>query len=108
MIILHLHFMYWRMKCNKNVRARQVGMQTSRKTDFRKKNETSAGLKITLVDMTYPGQRRHFLLVEYMYFEQANLRLGDATLTFIQLLLHRVCQSENSILQDFETIIAAF
>ena len=42
---------------NKNLRARQDCMQMSRKTDFRKKNETSAGLKITFVDMTYPGQR---------------------------------------------------
>ena len=38
-------------------------------TDFRQKNETSAGLKITFVGMTYPSQRperhslsRHFLL----------------------------------------------
>ena len=32
-------------------------MRTSQKTDFRRKNETSARLKITFVDMTYPGQR---------------------------------------------------
>ena len=45
-------------------------MQMSRKTDLRQKNEASAGLKITFVDMTYPDQRpelpslsRHFLLV---------------------------------------------
>ena len=44
-------------------------MRTSRKTDFRQKKQTSAGLKTTFVDMTYPGQRpelpslsRHFLL----------------------------------------------
>ena len=41
----------------KSLRARQDCMWTSRKTDFRQKNETSAGLKITFVDMTYPGQR---------------------------------------------------
>ena len=38
------------------------------------------------------------------YFEQANLRLEDTTLT-LQLLLHRGGQSEDSVLQDFETII---
>ena len=55
----------------KNLRARQDCMQTSRKTDFCQKNETSARLKITFVHMTYPGQRpelpslsRHFLLVQ--------------------------------------------
>ena len=44
-------------------------MRTSRKTDFRQKNESSTRLKITFVDMIYPGQRpelpalsRHFLL----------------------------------------------
>ena len=54
----------------KNLRTRQDCMQTSRKTDFRQKNETSAGLKITFVDMPYPGQRpelpslsHHFLLL---------------------------------------------
>ena len=54
----------------KNLRARQDCVRTSRKTDFRQKNQTSARLKITFVDMTYPGQRpefsslsRHFLLV---------------------------------------------
>ena len=54
----------------KNLRARQDCMLTSRKTDFRQKNETSAGLKMTFVDMTYPDQRpelpslsRHFLLL---------------------------------------------
>ena len=41
----------------KNLIARQDCMRTSRKTDFRQKNETSAGLKITFVDMTYLGQR---------------------------------------------------
>ena len=55
---------------SKNLRARKDCMRTSRKTDFRQKNDTSARLKITFVDMTYPGQRpelpslsRHFLLV---------------------------------------------
>ena len=45
-------------------------MRTSRKTDFRQKNETSAGLKITFVGLTYPGHRpelpslsHHFLLI---------------------------------------------
>ena len=54
-----------------NLRARQDCIGTSRKTDFRQKNETSACLKITFVDMTYPGQRpelpslsRHFLLAQ--------------------------------------------
>ena len=49
----------------KNLRETQDCMRTSRKTDFRQKH----GLKITFVDMTYPGQRpelpsvsRHFLL----------------------------------------------
>ena len=53
----------------KNLRARQDCVRTSRKTDFRQKNETSACQKTTSVDMTYPGQRpefpslsRHFLL----------------------------------------------
>ena len=52
-----------KLSCNggrsatKNLRARQDCMPTSRKTDFRQVNETSAGLKITFVDMTYPGQR---------------------------------------------------
>ena len=41
----------------KNLRARNDCMRTSRKTGFHHKNETSAGLKITSVDMTYPGQR---------------------------------------------------
>ena len=52
-----------------NLRARQDYMRTSRKTSARKK-QTSAGLKITFVDMTYPGQRpdlpslsTHFLLL---------------------------------------------
>jgi len=40
------------------------------------------------------------------YFEQANLRLEDAILT-LQLPLHSVWQSENSVLQDFKTIIEA-
>ena len=55
---------------NNNLRARQDYMRKSRKTDFRQKKQTSARLKITFVDMTYPGQRpelpslsRHFLLV---------------------------------------------
>ena len=54
----------------KNLRARQDCMRTSQKTYFRQKNETSAGLKITFVDMTNPGQRpelpslsHHFLLL---------------------------------------------
>ena len=42
--------------------------------------------------------------VSIEYFEQANLRLEDTTLT-LQLLLHRVGQSEDSVLQDFEAII---
>ena len=41
----------------KNLSATQDCMRTSRGTDFRQKNETSAGLKIIFVDMTYPGQR---------------------------------------------------
>ena len=40
------------------------------------------------------------------YFEQANLCLEDAILT-LQLLLHSVWQSEDSVLQDFKTIIEA-
>ena len=55
----------------KNLRVRLDCMWTSRKRDLRQKNETSAGLKITFVDMTYPGQRpelpsqsHHFLLVQ--------------------------------------------
>ena len=40
------------------------------------------------------------------YFEQANLHLEDAILT-LQLLLHSVWQSEDSVLQDFKTIIEA-
>ena len=40
------------------------------------------------------------------YFEQANLRLEGAVLT-LQLLLHSVWQSENSVLQDFKTITDA-
>ena len=41
----------------KNLRARQDCTQTPRQTAFRQKNETSAELKITFVDLTYPGQR---------------------------------------------------
>ena len=40
------------------------------------------------------------------YFEQANLRLEDSILT-LQLLLHSFWQSEDSVPQDFETIIEA-
>ena len=40
------------------------------------------------------------------YFEQANVRLEDAILT-LQLLLHSVWQSEDSVLRDFKTIIEA-
>ena len=40
------------------------------------------------------------------YCEQANLRLEDAILT-LQLLLHSVWQREDSVLQDFKTIIEA-
>lgn len=40
------------------------------------------------------------------YFEQANVRLEDAILT-LQLLLHSVWQSEDSVLQDFKTIMEA-
>ena len=40
------------------------------------------------------------------YCEQANLRLEDAILT-LQLLLHRVWQREDSVLQDFKTITEA-
>ena len=53
-------------------------MPTSRKTDFRQKNDTSARLKITFVNMTYPGQRpelpslsRHFLL-SYIVFARVD------------------------------------
>ena len=53
----------------KNLRAKQDCMRTSRKTDFHQKIETSAGLKITFMDMTYPRHHtelstlsRHFLL----------------------------------------------
>ena len=46
----------------KNLRARQDCTRTCRKTDFRQKNETSAGLKITFVDMTCPGQRRGYVM----------------------------------------------
>ena len=53
----------------KNLRATRGCIRTSLKTDFRQKNETSDGLKITFADLTYPGQRpelpplsRHFLL----------------------------------------------
>ena len=75
----HLGLMFERkakISCNyglrsvtKNLTARQNCMRTSRNTDFRQKNETSARLKVTFVNMTYPGQRpelpslsRHFLL----------------------------------------------
>ena len=58
----------------KNLRAWQDCMRMSRKTDFCQKNETSTGLKITFVDMTYPGQRpelpslsHHFLLITTEY-----------------------------------------
>ena len=54
----------------KNLRARQESMRTSQKTDFRQKNNTSAGLKTTFMDITYHSQRpelpslsRHFLLL---------------------------------------------
>ena len=54
----------------KNLRATQDCMRTSRGTALRHKNETSAGLKITIVNMAYPGQRpglpflsRHFLFI---------------------------------------------
>ena len=40
------------------------------------------------------------------YFEEANLRLEDTILT-LQLLLHSVWQSDDSVLQDFKTIIEA-
>ena len=40
------------------------------------------------------------------YFEQANVRLEDAILA-LQLLLHSVWQSEDSVLRDFKTIIEA-
>ena len=57
----------------KNLRARQDCMN-----DLCQKNETSAGLKITFVDMTYPGQHpelpslsRHFLLPGIMKFFSA-------------------------------------
>ena len=59
----------------KHLRARQDCMRTSRKRNFRQKNETSARLKITFVDMRYPGQRpelpslsRHFLLIPAILF----------------------------------------
>ena len=62
---------------SKNLRAKKDCMRTSRKTDFRQKNETSAGLKITFVDMTYPAQRpelpslsRHFLLIKYILIKK--------------------------------------
>ena len=54
----------------KNLKARQDCRWTSQKTDFSQKNETSTGLKITFVNITYPGQRpelpslsRRFLLL---------------------------------------------
>ena len=65
-----------KISCNggsvtKNLRVRQDYMRTSQKTDFLQKNGTSARLKITFVDMTYPGQRlelpslcHHFLLLK--------------------------------------------
>ena len=54
----------------KNLRARQDCRRTSQKTDCCQKNEISAGLKITFVNITYPSQRpelpslsRRFLLL---------------------------------------------
>ena len=44
--------------------------------------------------------------VSVNYCEQAKLRLEDAILT-LQLLLHSVWQREDSVLQDFKTIIEA-
>ena len=44
--------------------------------------------------------------VSVEYFEQANLRLEDAILTLL-LLLYSVWQSEESVIQDFETVIEA-
>jgi len=59
-------------------------MLTSWKTDFRQEKKTSPGLKITFVDMTYPGQcpeipslSPHFLLV-------CSIRCGN----HLNVLLH--------------------
>ena len=65
-------------------------MRKSRKTDFRQKNETSARLKITFVDMTYPGQRpelpslsHHFLLIHTCKMHNKAIHLS----TFVDKVL---------------------
>ena len=93
---------YAKISCNggrsvtKNLRAGQDCMRTSLKTDFHQKNETSARLKITFVDMTYPGQRpellslsRHFLLMYIIRVVLANLRRRPLKLGRLIVLLER-------------------
>ena len=93
----------------KNLRATQDYKRTSRKTDFRQKNETSAGLKITFVDMTYPGQRpelpslsRHFLLSNVYSFYilvsryQGRVVNEDSLLSTYNTTMHLVAEKSNA------------
>ena len=79
----------------KILRARQDCVRTSRKTDFRQKSETSAGLKITFMDLTYPGQHpelpslsHHFLL--YKRQPSPCLMLKISIQTFQEVYTDRV------------------
>ena len=72
-----------------NLTARQDYMRTSRKTDFCQKKQTSAGLKITFVDMTYPGQRPELPSLSRVIFSWLILTLtkrrGEACkITFVR------------------------
>ena len=93
----------------KKLRATQDCKRTSRKTDFRQKNETSAGLKITFVDMTYPGQRpelpslsRHFLLSNVYSFYilvsryQGRVVNEDSLLSTYNTTMHLVAEKSNA------------
>ena len=70
----------------KHLTARQDYTWTSRKTDFRQENETFVALKITLVDMTYPGQRPELPSLSH-YF----LLLVLETKIFLRLRVYRDC-----------------
>ena len=60
----------------------------------------------SLLNLLIGIQNLNAQYVSVEYFEQANWRLEDAILTLL-LLLYSVWQSEESVIQDFETVIEA-
>ena len=70
----------------KNLRARQDCRWTSRKTDFRQKNETSAGLKITCSIQEYIKKTAYKNSIqECVYFTSVSVKVVDIYLAALRL-----------------------